>query len=70
MLWVLGAQYLKVWMLAPMIFGNFSRISINFQKNDVENVTNLVIPWQKVILSTHSLKFLTGAYAIAYQKKD
>ena len=47
-------SYLKVWVLALMVFGIFSHISINFLKNDTENVTHLVIPWQELILSTHS----------------
>ena len=38
-------QFLKVRVLAPMVFGNFSHNSINFYKNDIENVTNL--SWQK-----------------------
>ena len=32
----------KVWVLAPKVFDNLSHISINFHKNEVENVTNLV----------------------------
>ena len=52
-------QFLKVRVLAPMVFGNFPHNSINFHENDTENVTNL--SWQKITLSTHSLKFLTGA---------
>ena len=52
-------QFLKVRVLALMVFGNFSHNSINFQKNYTENVTNLSC--HKIILSTHSLKFLTGA---------
>ena len=57
--------------LAPTIFKSvgasthglwqISHICINFQRNYTKNVTKPVIPWQKVILSTHSLKFLTGA---------
>ena len=30
--------------LAPMVFANFSHITINFHTNDLENVTNTVIP--------------------------
>ena len=56
-LWVLQhPQVLKLWVLAPMVFGNFSHISIIFHKNCVKNVMNLVIPWQKEISSTHSLE--------------
>ena len=36
-----------IWVLAPMIFDNCSHISINCHKNKVENVTNLVILWQR-----------------------
>ena len=42
------------------VFGNFSLISFNFYENDMENVLNLAIPWQKVMSSTHSLKFVMG----------
>ena len=41
-------------------FGNFSYISINFHKNYAKRVMILAMPWQKVMSSTHGLKFLTG----------
>ena len=47
-LWVLKqSRVLKVWVLAPMVFSDFSQISINFYENDKENVTNPVISWEK-----------------------
>ena len=30
-----------------MVFDNFSHTSINFHRNEMENVTNLVILWQR-----------------------
>jgi len=48
-------------VLERIVFGSISHLFINFYKNEVENVTSLAIPWLKVISSTHSLKFLTGA---------
>jgi len=45
----------------PLVFGNFSHISIIFHKNWMKNVMNLVKPWQKEISSTHSSEFLTGS---------
>ena len=42
-------------------FWQISHISINFHRIDTENVTKVVISCPKIILSTHSLKFLTGA---------
>ena len=49
-LWLLQhPQFLKVWVLAPMVFVNFSHISINFHKSDVENAMNQVIPLPNVM---------------------
>ena len=42
-----------------MVLGNY--ISIIFHENRYENVTNLIIAWQKRISSTQSLESLTGA---------
>ena len=44
--------FLKGLVLASTVFSNFSFNSITFEKNETENVTNLVISWQKVISST------------------
>ena len=47
-LWVLyHPPFLKLWVLATMVFGKYSHGSINFYKNGMENVVNLLIPWQK-----------------------
>ena len=46
----------------PMFFGNVFYISIDFHNFDVENITNIVIPWPNVVSSTQSLKFLTGGF--------
>ena len=43
------------------VFGNFSNIYVNFHKDCTKNIMILVIPWQKVLSSNRSLKFLTGA---------
>ena len=42
-------------------FGQNFHTSINFHRIDKENAMNLVTLSQKVISSTHSLKFLMGA---------
>ena len=40
-----ASEPIEVWVLAPMIFGKFSYISINSHNLDVENIVNLAIPW-------------------------
>ena len=53
LVWLLQhPQFLKLWVLAPVVFGNFSHISIIFHKNCL-NVMSLVIPWQKEICIKH-----------------
>ena len=45
LVWVLQhPQFLKVWVLAPMVFGKFFHIATNFHKNDTKNAMNPVIP--------------------------
>ena len=52
-LWVLQhPQFLKVWVLAPMVFGNFSHISIIFHKNCVKTVMNAVIERENYITNS------------------
>ena len=47
----------------PMVFGNFSHISINFHKNDTKNNMNIVIPSQKDNIKHLQFKNPDGALA-------
>ena len=61
MLWVpKHPLFLKVWVLAPTVFSKFYHNSINLDEDNTENIKILVISWQKVIVSTRSVKFLMG----------
>ena len=33
----------EMWVLAPMVFGNFYQFATNFHKNDTKNVIDLTI---------------------------
>ena len=51
--------FLKVWVQAPMVFGEICHKSINFHKKVMVTFSYVVILWEKLRSSTCSLKFLT-----------
>ena len=40
---LLYPQFLKVWVLAPIVFSDFCHKSINFDEKNMETISNIVI---------------------------